>query len=196
MPLYNPPASGEWRQPDLGVGLFEIHSLIPRVQPGAGGLPPTAGQLHLSAFEPPINLTTAGVLLSTNGTASSGITLARVGLYEVTPSPFSFTLLRSTANRTTWSINTIFNLSWQEGPITLDRTKVYAIGILATGTTLPGFNTCIATSAINFHFYRQAPRVVWSYIGSPAYTDLPANQTGGSINTNATIDRYYWAALV
>jgi hypothetical protein len=176
---------------------YEIHESVPRVQLTGAAALPTNATLHLSGFTVPVPLTVTSVTHATNGNTTSGVTLGKFGLYEMNMDTNGFTLLRSTANRTSWSANLINTASWSEGIIVLDPEKVYAIGALFSSTgNYPGLLTCAAANSINFTVYRAAPRIMWTYIQTTgSYTDLPSSETGSTLSTGNAADRYNWAAL-
>lgn len=109
----------------------------------AGNAGMTSGTLYLQYFRPDRALTIGRLGYSARGTASSGITLGRLGLYTVNGSG-DVTLVAATASDTAMgnSANAPYDAALSTGgglPATygLTRGTQYAIGILLVGTT-PG----------------------------------------------------------
>jgi hypothetical protein len=111
-----------------------------RAESLAGSLSPTSGSVFLTFFTPLVSITISQILMSSGVVASSGLTLARMGLYTVTES--AATLVARTASDTTLfgSISTSYarSLATAGGfPSTYNLVAGtrYAVGVIQVGTT-------------------------------------------------------------
>jgi hypothetical protein len=146
-----------------------------------GNLALASGALDLSYFTARKTEDVTQVLSVTRGTAASGLTLARMGLYAVADDG-SLTLLGGTANDTS-----LWTGAFTEYVRTIPtsgktRGRRYAVGLLAVGTTMPtlygaGLHGAIATTA---------PRLTARL---PSQTDLPATIAAASVASNGNL--YY-----
>jgi hypothetical protein len=100
-----------------------------------------SGRLWLSYFTPPITTTISQLAVSSGGTAASGTTLARLGLFIVNPDD-SITLVGRTASDTTIgsgiyseSLRTFSTTGGYPANYTVVAGRRYAIGFLHVATT-------------------------------------------------------------
>ena len=111
-----------------------------RAESLAGSLSPASGSVFLTFFTPLVSITISQILMSSGIVASSGLTLARMGLYTVTESAAN--LVARTASDTTLfgSISTSYarSLATDGGfPSTYNLVAGtrYAVGVIQVGTT-------------------------------------------------------------
>lgn len=103
-------------------------------------IPPSSGNVLLTFFTPLASITISQILMSSGAVASSGLTLARMGLYTVTES--TATLVARTASDTTLfaSTSTAYTRSLATAggypaTYTLSAGTRYAVGVIQIGTT-------------------------------------------------------------
>jgi hypothetical protein len=131
---YDPAGDGMWA---VNNQLAAGEETYPRLL-GTSGQSLTSQQLRLTFFTARATGSTTGVRLYSGSVNSSGLTLARIGLYSVNATTGAGTLVASTASDTTLfnSATTKYTKSWS-----VAFTKVagnrYALGVLVVGTT-PG----------------------------------------------------------
>ena len=149
----------------------------------AQGAPqPGTGQLILTYFTARRNETINNVNTITLGTAATGTTLARVGIYSVATSG-DLTLVASTANDTTmWGTAYSGNTKALSAPWSKVAGQRYAFGTLFVGTTGPKFAGVLAVNGASLG---KAPRLAGS-VASQA--DLPSTITNATIsNAQGTV---------
>jgi hypothetical protein len=141
-----------------------------------------AGNVYYHQFTATRNMTISQITMQSAGTASSGLTLCRMGLY--TASDTGATLVARTASDTT-----LFNSTFTQYTRSFDTTggypatysltagSRYAIAVVATGTTMP---TLYVGTFVPATMAALTPRTSGIQTGQ---TDLPTTQTGFS-NTN------------
>ena len=140
---------------------------------------PTAGRVTLMRLVPWKNVTVSNIAIGTAAVSSSGLTLARFGIY--TRSGSTFTLVARTASDTT-----IGNTSSTKYTRALDTTggypatyamtagSEYWVGFIFTGTTMPSIlmQTAISTPSAGAQIFGYT-----TYFQN-SQTDLPATVTG------------------
>jgi hypothetical protein len=154
------------------------------IEPRARGLVQTTitvnpGTMHWVQFTPAADITVSQISMMTGTTAASGLTLARMGVYEVNSNGNSGTLLARTANDTTIFVgnNTLYTRSFDtaEGypaTITLTAGNRYALAHIITGSAS---GTRIAYVSMNAQILSVTPANNNFLNGQ---TDLPATPTG------------------
>jgi hypothetical protein len=108
------------------------------------GTTPSSGGILLSYFTPVVNMTVSQISSASFGTTASGLTEARLGLYQFV-SPSSATLLARTANDPTLFTTafTIYTRNFDTtggypSSVTLTAGTVYAIAQIAVGDVMGG----------------------------------------------------------
>lgn len=131
--------------------------------------------LRLTYFTARKTETISSVRVPTGGTAASGATLCRIGIYEEAGNG-DLTLVASTANDTNlWiATSTVYTKSLSAS-FTKTRGTRYAVGLLFVGTTGPNF---IGQTALNAAEAGESPRLN-GLVGSQS--DLPSTVTNASI---------------
>lgn len=131
--------------------------------------------LRLTYFTARKTETISQVRIPTGGTAASGATLCRIGIYEEA-SNGDLTLVASTANDTNlWiATSTVYTKSLSAS-FTKTRGTRYAVGLLFVGTTGPNFT---GQTALNLSEANESPRLN-GLVGSQL--DLPASISNSSI---------------
>jgi hypothetical protein len=116
-----------------------------------------SGRILFTMFTPAFSLSVSQIQMYTGNVAASGLTLARMGLFTWTDSTQTATLLARTASDTTLfnATVTLFTRSFDTtggypANYTLSAGTRYAIGVIATGTTMPQFagQTLIAANGL------------------------------------------------
>lgn len=136
----------------------------------------TSGELNLTYFQSPIDLTASHVGIVSGSTAGVGVTLAKLGLYSVDSSG-NLTLIGSTANTTS-----LFAASYTPyetalaASTELARGSVYAFGLVVTATTMPTLNGAFVIDDANL-----PPRLCGAL---ESQTDLPASIAVGDVGDN------------
>lgn len=103
----------------------------------------TSGRIYLSLFQPQEEITISKVAFFTGGTAASGLTLAKVALYEYSAS--QLTLRAQSASNTALASAT--NTRYEQALTSPYRCiadptgKIYALAVLFVGTTMPALVT-------------------------------------------------------
>lgn len=167
----------------LATGLEEI---LPRAWV-SGTAVPTSGTVHLGYFTARRSEPVSRVWMSSQGTAAAGITLAKVGVYQVAESGV-LTLLGSTANTPTMFTTTYsaYNTAFTGTGWYKNAGNRYAAALLMIGTTMPNLAFCwqdwLATSL--------PPRTQGQLAGQ---TDLPAQIAGPSIVGSSRIFQMIFA---
>jgi hypothetical protein len=149
-----------------------------------GNLALTSGALDLSYFTVRKSEDVTRILSVTRGTAASGLTLARMGLYAVADDE-SLTLLGGTVNDTSLWAGTFTEYVRTIPTSGKTRGRRYAVGLLAVGTTMPtlygaGLNGAIATTA---------PRLTARL---PSQTNLPATIAADIVSSSG---HFYYAEV-
>lgn len=161
---------------------------LPRAEASAG-LVPASGRADLIAFTPAMNMTITNLAAMTSGTAWTGHTLARMGLYTVDAAGAA-TLVAQTASDTTLftATQTAYRRSLDTAggfpaSYNLVAGQRYAVGVIGVGQTAGSLRSG-ASSAI----LAQRPPVMGGTLGT-GLTDLPASGTIAATGT------YPWAEL-
>ena len=148
---------------------------------------PGTGAIWLTYFTPAATATISQITMASGITASSGLTLARMGLYTVDGSG-NLTLVARTASDTTlFNTNqTIYvrNLNTTGGyPATyqLIAGTRYALAIIMTGTTMPSLACLGYSQTVGAAITALSPRTNGTYTGQ---TDLTTTISVGSIGSN------------
>lgn len=136
---------------------------------GSYGSTPASGVEHLTFFRADKAMTINHIKFGTGGTAASGTTLARVGLYTV--SGGTYTLVTSCANKTTFGgsyaqVDCVLTAAYSLIPGT-----IYAIGNIQVGTT----PASIFGAWYNNAYLGSSPALALTKTG---LTDLGATVTG------------------
>lgn len=162
-----------WSSPSSSVETTFRHEAM------ANTIPPSSGNVLLTFFTPLASITISQILMSSGAVASSGLTLARMGLYTVTES--AATLVARTASDTTLfaATNTAYTRSLATAggfpaSYTLTAGTRYAVGVIQVGTTpaqLVGKFSQLAVAPLT-------PRITAAVFGQ---SDL-ANSSSLSIN--------------
>lgn len=129
-----PEMLSRWSHPSTSVETTFRHEAM------TNAIPPSSGNVLLTFFTPLVTLTVSQILMSSGAVASSGLTLARMGLYLATES--AVTLVARTASDTTLfaAQNTQYARSFSTvgsfpATYTLVAGTRYAVGVLQVGTT-------------------------------------------------------------
>ena len=188
----------QWITPSGGSGLtvnnvarfmgWADDTIEPRPRGNVTGLfGPVSGAMTWTQFTPAVNITVNSVAMMSSGTASSGLTLARMGVYSVNSNGISGTLLARTANDTTlFNIaNTLYTRSFDTAggypaSLTLTAGTRYAIAQLVVGTTA---GNKLAYAALNSIFAASIAPV--SSNSASGQTDLPATSNNVPVTVNA-----------
>lgn len=150
--------------------------VIPRDAVG-GEVQMVAGTMHLSYFTARTTGSITGIK-TTSGAASTGATLARVGIYSIDASTGAGTLVASIASDLTlWASS--YTTYTRSLTVALSKVKGtrYAIGVLFTGTTPPEAEC----NSIRFGSAAQAPRISGDLSGQ---TNLPASFADASLSVS------------
>jgi hypothetical protein len=162
----------------------------PRVL-ATGNISSASGTILITWFTPVVGLTVSQVAMGSNTTAASGVTLARIGLYQTTDDGSSATLLARTANDPTLftSATTLYTRNFDTtggypSSVTLTAGTRYGIAHITTGTTI---GTRSGYSAIT-----AAPGSAVPAMGSSiaSQEDLPA-----SLSSLARANAGFWGRL-
>jgi hypothetical protein len=145
---------------------------------------PASGTLHLTYFTARKTETITKVETHVSGGAASGLTLARIGIYQVAANG-GLTLVASTPNDVTlWAAtNTPYQKTFSVPWAKLAGQR-YASGILGVGTTLPILE-CIP---VRFQASGFAPRVQ----GEIAAADLPASVADAALSNQYRVFQAYF----
>lgn len=153
-----------------------------------GNVATSGSTVYWVFFTPLQTVTVSQISMATNTTASSGLTLARMGLYTFDGT--TVTLVARTASDTTLfnATGTVFTRSFDTtggypSTYTLTAGTRYAIAVVQVGTTAASF----AGVTINTLTGALAPRVV---AGQSGLTDLPTTRSTLTANS-----QYLWARL-
>lgn len=152
----------------LGAGSATAIDVFPRVI-GVGGAGQTSGQVVATFFTPTQNMTVTQITYVGSTTASSGLTLARFGLYDAT------TLLARTASDTTLfnTASTNYTRSFDTAggypsSVNLVAGTRYAVAVIQVGTTMGS----LQASKSNTQITTLSPLIVARTTGQ---TDLPTS---------------------
>lgn len=119
------------------------------------------------------------VMVRITGTAASGLTLARIGLYTVNSGNSALTLVASTTSDTTGWTGTFAGVTKAlSASYTLSVGTRYAVGVLFVGTTPP--TLLQATCSSDFSLNSISPRLCGKLTGQ---SDLPSSVTDSSLTT-------------
>jgi hypothetical protein len=140
-------------------------------------------------FTPLINLTVSQISMATAGTASSGLTLARMGLYTFDGT--TMTLVARTANDTTLfnAAHTVFTRSFNTtggypSTYTLVAGERYAVGVCQTGSTAANFRALAHQTLQELMLQNLSPRITGI---KTAQTDLVTTNTTFNNTTAYTL---------
>jgi len=148
------------------------------------GLTPASGTVLLTFFSPLQNLKVSGITMTSSATASSGLTLARMGLYSFDET--TATLLAQTAIDTTLFNSTYGNFFRNfdgsiASSVNLVAGKRYGVGVIQVGTTpaqLLGINEGVSAYL--------TPLLLGSLGGR---SDLPASAVPGTAGSFSVFAR-------
>jgi len=170
---------------------------LPRFLLSSGSDTATSGSVFLAYFTPDFNFTASNFVSSTTGTAGSGATLARMGLYTVNGSNNLTCVARTASDTTTlWTTaNTVYTRAIADNgaasPATitsyaLTRGSRYAVAFLFVGTTVPSLaSKTFANGAIG----SLSPIMLNLVSGQ---SDMVSAYTNGqTVGTT----KYFWGAL-
>ena len=162
---------------DRGNALSNGVSVVDRVH-ASGDISPASGDVVLIYFTNYRDIIAKDVEVRVGNNAASGLTLARIGIYEVSPINSDLTLIASTANSTTG-----FNqYSEVQRPLSstvqLDIGKRYAVGVIFVGTTPPSVVKAACSS--DYGLNGKPPRLCGKLTGQ---TDLPSTITDSSLSS-------------
>lgn len=155
-------------------------------------IPPVSGGNYWTFFTPAYSVTVTQISMA-NTTVSSGVTLARMGIYTADASG-NATLVARTASDTTLftsTANTVFTRSLNTtggypASYTLTAGTRYAVGLCLVAS---GLGNIVATS-IQSHVAALSPRIQGVRTGN---SDLVTGQ--GSGQYNGSVGHAYWARL-
>ena len=140
-----------------------------------------SGQARVTYFTAPYNMTVSQITFIGSTVASSGLTLARFGLYDET------TLVARTASDTTLfnTINTIYTRSFDTAggyPATFNLVAGtrYGVGMIVVGTTPGNFLALSYSTPIAGTYLSLTPRISGF---TPGQTDLPTTPPTASIGS-------------
>lgn len=148
-----------------------------------GSATSTSGRLVLTGFVAPLSETFGKIRSISAGAGSSGLTLAKMGLYSMSADG-ALTLVASTTSDTTlWASTWTIYTRDLTSPITLTKGSWYAIGLIAVGTTAGSYSV---TSQNWTGGTTGSGEVPWysGYVSS--LSDLPATVTYGSLSFGST----------
>lgn len=162
---------------------------IPRLSAARADTPTANGQLRLTYFTARKTALSTQVRIETGGTGSAGLTLARVGLYEVDGAN-NLSLVASTSSDATLAgaPNATHVRNWSTG-YTPQRGRRYAVGVLFVGTTTPTLVGCTVGDS-NLNLTSRAPRMAATLSGQ---ANLPSNVAAASV---ANTGRLVYAELL
>jgi hypothetical protein len=150
-----------------------------------GSVTLTSGDLWLSYLTSYRGSLSGGVVtqvqLRITGTAASGLTLARIGLYTVNSGTSALALVASTTSDTTGWTATFGGVTKPlstGSPYTLQVGTRYALGVIFVGTTPPTLLQAVGSS--DFALNATSPRLCGKLTGQ---ADLPASVADASIST-------------
>lgn len=161
---------------------------LPREQ-AAAGLSTTAGRADFICFSPVVNMTITKLSAMTSGTAWTGHTLARMGLYTVDAAGAVTLVAQTAADATLFTaVQTVYQRTLDTAggfpaSYPLVAGQRYAIGIIGVGQTAGQLRGGSASSVL-----AQRSPIMGGYVGT-GLTDLPAS---GTITVNGN---YPWAEL-
>jgi len=157
-----------------GNGVTNGEEVLPRLNVTGAQAPASSGTLQLTYFTARKTETINNVRMLTDGTAATGTTLARMGVYSVAGNG-NLTLVAATASDATLFSGTYSpNLRALTTPFSKVKGTRYAVGVLLVGTGMPTITatTCAGADA------GLAPRLCGLV---PGQADLPANITAGTV---------------
>lgn len=162
---------------------------IPRLSAARPDIPTASAQLRLTHFTARKTEPSAQVRIETGPTSSSGLTLGRVGLYEVGPSD-TLTLVASTDNDPSLAgaANAQHTRKWTSA-FTLRRGRRYAIGVLFVGARTPSLVGGVVGDT-NLNLTARAPRMAATVANQ---SNLPATVAGSAL---ANTGRLVYAELL
>jgi hypothetical protein len=158
-----------------GNAIATGEEILPRLNVNSAQPLNASGTLHLIYFTARKTETINNIRMSTDATAATGTTLARMGIYSVNAGTGDLTLVAACANDAA-----LFGGTYTpyQRALTAAFNKVkgtrYAVGVLVVGTGMPAITatTCAGADAA------LAPRLCGIVTGQ---ADLPANVTGGTV---------------
>jgi hypothetical protein len=127
-----------------GTDTTGYQATVPR-QLAVGAIIPASGTLHLTYFRATRSQPVGSLRTQTRGNAAAGLSLARMGLYEVTDEATGEgTLLASTASDTSlWTQTFSSNgRAVQQPGAAVQAGRLYGFGCLAIGTAMPSLYGC------------------------------------------------------
>jgi hypothetical protein len=160
------------------------------IEPRARGLVQTSttinpGTMHWVQFTPAADITVSQISMMTGTTPASGLTLARMGVYEVNSDGSSGTLLARTANDTTIFVgnNALYTRSFDTAggypaTITLTAGNRYALAHIITGSAS---GTRISYVAMSNQILNVTPASSNLLSGQTDLPDTPAGLTNTTI---------------
>jgi hypothetical protein len=162
----------------------ETMSRVTNLNASAG----TSGNAWFTFFTPATTLTVSTITVFSTGTAASGLTLARMGLYTFDGS--TATLVARTASDTTLFaatyttyIRSFDTTGGYPATYTLQAGQRYAFALVLTGTTMPQL---LGVTSANASTYALTPRFTGVVTSQ---TDLPITQTAFSTSSLALYGR-------
>ena len=173
--------------PEFFNSSASVIDTIPRnTQNTAHGM--TSGSLLLTFFSPLVTRTITQITVGSGGSAASGLTLARFGLYTFDET--NATLVAAVASDTSLfgATNTVYTRSLSTGgglpsSYTLTAGTRYGLALLVIGTTMP---TIIGHSSSGFNLGPLSPRTNGQITSQ---TNLPATFT--AVNIAVTTNVFY-----
>lgn len=185
-----------WTTPSNGLTVNNVarmmgwadNTIEPRHRGMVTGLyAPVSGGMTWTQFTPAVDITVSSIAMMSNTTGSSGLTLARMGVYSVNSNGTSGTLLARTASDTTLfnTANTLYTRSFDTtggypASLTLTAGTRYAIAQVSVGTTT---GNKLAYAALNT--IPASSIVPVSSNSATGQTDLPATPTSVPAVTTA-----------
>jgi hypothetical protein len=158
-----------------GNAIATGEEILPRLNVNSAQPLNASGTLHLIYFTARKTETINNIRMSTDATAATGTTLARMGIYSVNAGTGDLALVAACANDAA-----LFGGTYTpyQRALTAAFNKVkgtrYAVGVLVVGTGMPAITatTCAGADAA------LVPRLCGIVTGQ---ADLPANVTGGTV---------------
>jgi len=168
------------------VALTTGDSTFPRRTISANTAATTNQTVRLTYFVARVGETVTQVRTLSGGTAASGTTLAKVGVYSEDAATGNLTLVGATANTTTlWGTASTAYTTALTASFAKVRGGRYALGVLWVGTTAPTLQGITLPSVTTETSV--SPRM--SATVSGAQSDLPSTVAVGSL-VDATVQHY------
>jgi hypothetical protein len=182
------PASGDGNGPFYPAVAQEIFPILLANGNSASPNALVTEKTVFSYFTARANLLIASIITLSGGTAASGLTVGEVGLYEVLGNGNLVRVAKSANTITLWgSASSIYSPAL-ESAYEQKIGKRYAVGCMATGTTMPRLLGLTASLAMISASH--LPRVLASVSGTNA--SLPAEVASGSLTASSGVN---WAAV-